>query len=352
MKDRTEHRKIKKLFAGLGKSQSEQFYSLLVGLPKDYTLSKFQRTAEVFRDIIENNTGNYLELFESYKNEKSIVKKLEIRRGNKYAKSYRQALCNRPPPSKPCSRYQKTFWMNRGYTEQEAKEKVSEIQSGVSRKFHKRVRDSEDKDYYKRRNPISDLYWISRGYTKEEAQVLKIPFLDKSQRSYDRYTKKYGEEGKYKLLEGINKRKITLLKKCGTYTCNGMTSKESLKFFIPLYKKLRKMYGIEKSDIYWGIKGSREYASSYNGRSMFYDFTIHSLKLVIEYNNEFWHPREGIEWKGIIDYESAMLYDRTKIDHMTNRGYKVVVVWNTDNLVDKEHEILEIVEREILNGHK
>lgn len=67
--------------------------------------------------------------------------------------------------------------------------------------------------------------------------------------------------------------------------CRGEASYESLKnLFIPLYKILRKK-GMSRDDVSWGIFGSKEFRIYLDKRGHYrYDFTIHSKKIIIEYD--------------------------------------------------------------------
>ena len=103
-----------------------------------------------------------------------------------------------------------------------------------------------------------------------------------------------------------------------------------------LYKKIRKN-GVQKTDIVWGISGSKEFVLTDfdNDRSYFYNFVIKSKKIIVEYNNLFWHPRKREEWRGIGDYDKILQYQEIKEKLAISRGYVVYYVWNDDNLIEK-----------------
>ena len=92
-----------------------------------------------------------------------------------------------------------------------------------------------------------------------EIEKLRKPYLDKCSNTLSRYINKYGEEeGKKIFHNGVNKRIETLLERYGTKTITTYVSKESLRFLIKLYKKIRKS-GVQKTDIVWGISGNKEF---------------------------------------------------------------------------------------------
>lgn len=96
------------------------------------------------------------------------------------------------------------------------------------------------------------------------------------------YVDKYGiDTGKQKYVERLKKVHLSAI---------GKASRESLIYFIPLYKELR-TNGIPRDDIYFGVNGSYEYfILDTNNKIYFYDFTIKSKKIIIEYHGESFHP--------------------------------------------------------------
>lgn len=152
-----------------------------------------------------------------------------------------------------------------------------------------------------------------------------------------RYIEKYGEEkGTAIFQNGINRRHQTMLSRYGAKVVTVTVSKESLRFLIKLYKILRKN-GISTNDVVWGIAGNKEFVLTdfENKRSYFYDFVIKSKKIIIEYNNLFWHPREESEWKGFGNYDEIIKSQKKKEELAFSRGYKVYYVWNDDDWAEK-----------------
>jgi len=125
------------------------------------------------------------------------------------------------------------YWINRGYTEEEARIKISKIQKNNFDKGIKKISKDKDitiqeaikefskniinrnKEIYKQiplwqlkeRSPRCIEYWIKNGYTKEEAKDKVYKVNDNS--SLDYHIKKYGEKiGNEKY---INKRKKCIL---------------------------------------------------------------------------------------------------------------------------------------------
>lgn len=161
--------------------------------------------------------------------------------------------------------------------------------------------------------------------------------------SLEYHIKKYGEVDGLKIF----KRKKEKLHEF----YRGRASKESLKFLIPLYKKLREN-GIERNDIYIGLKGSKEYfLIDEHNKIYFYDFTILSKKIIIEYNGEKFHPNlkykdteKWNKWKSPfskLNADNVLIRDLYKEHLAINKGFVFYKVYSSDNLELKLQEIYE-----------
>lgn len=308
---------------------------------KSYTISKTTSQTKLLSDIMLQNRGSdYNMLVEKYHTSNMLYEKLGIRygRGSDKIEKVKDSLRERKGPIKIVSIFSVDYWIKKGMTYDEARQRVSEIQSKNAHKHHAK------KPEYKSMTPNSVNYWIKKGYSEIEAEELRRPYVNKSLQSKLKYIERYGHTlGLEKYEDVRNRRVITLLSKYGTTVTNGYVSKESLKFFVRLYKEIRK-HGIERNDIYWGIGGSKEFAMHYNGKNYFYDFTIKSKKIIIEYNNTFWHPRLGTLWENqFVDEEYAKSKDETKKSIMENRGFNVIYVWNDDDFTTKIEEIINLL---------
>ena len=289
------------------------------------------RTIALLCDLSLLYTDEIEKRYTEYKKETSAKKKMEIRYGKDKVLVYENKLKNRPKPIVK-SNLTIEYWLSKGFTETQSKEKISKIQSINSKKRHEKTLN------YKIQNPICVEYWQNIGFTdNDEIQKLRKPYLDKCSNTLSRYIEKYGEEqGKKIFYRGIDKRMKTMIERYGTKTITAYVSKESLKVLIKLYKIIRKN-GILKSDVVWGISGNKEFVmtDSDTQQSYFYDFVIKSKKIIVEYNNLFWHPRKREEWRGIGDYDKILEYQEIKEKLAISRGYVVYYVWNDDNLIEK-----------------
>lgn len=119
-----------------------------------------------------------------------------------------------------------------------------------------------------------------------------------------------------------------LKKRCwgGRY---GQASKESLKLFVPLYKWLRRR-GFKRSDMLFGIKGSREFSIFTEKKIFYYDFVITPLNIAIEFNGIGFHARNEFD---ILIRESAaemIKKDLLKKQAIENYGFDLLVVWSDE----------------------
>ena len=114
-------------------------------------------------------------------------------------------------------------------------------------------------------------------------------------------------------------------------------SKESLIFFIPIYKKLRNT--IDRSEIFWGIQGSKEYFiwDSEGNRIFFYDFVIPKYKVILEYHGKRYHPNPNWtkeKWNKW-DLFGMSSDDKRKLDLYKNKiaednEYKLIEIFSDD----------------------
>lgn len=336
-KTHINHKKIKKIFGKTDKNKIKELVVFFNTMDDTWSISKKYTRLLIFSDILNTNDSDYDFLYDKYKNSKSVLEKIKIRKGKGASENYTQKLKNRPKVKNPKSTLSISYWTDKGFSIEESKVKISKMQSERSKVRHKKYKKTNK---YKSMMPNSILYWTKRGYSIDESEKLREPFVEKSSHKLESYINRHGMiEGTEKYHTGNHKRTLTMMARYGKLVTNGCVSKESLRIFVPLYKQIRKL-GIQRQDIYWGINGSKEYANHHEGKNYFFDFTIKSLKYIIEYNNEFWHPAPNRVWKGFYDKDIFLDGYSKKIDSMISRGFVVKTIWNFD---DKEEKIQEIV---------
>jgi very-short-patch-repair endonuclease len=322
---------------GSVRNNTERLYICKLIDSYDKWCSSCKRSLQTLLDIIKNNEGQDAnELYEKYKQSTNQYERLAIRHGQAAPAELKKKYNARPTPS-PITCLTTGFWINKGYSLEDAKVKISEIQSANSKKRHAKATLLSYKNI-----PHCVEFWIDKGYSLEESLALKNEFNAKHARSYENMIRKYGETlGRKNILDAANKRKETLINRYEVTAFGGLTSKACTRFMLPLYRRLRKL-GIPRADICWGINGSREFATRYEGRNYFYDFTIKSLKVAIEYNGIYWHAREDLEWKRKdISKEESLEYDRAKREAIEYRGFMLFTVWEDYDKIDQTESIFK-----------
>jgi hypothetical protein len=245
------------------------------------------------------------------------------------------------------------YWQTKGFSNDEAILKISEYQKENGNKFSDKNKKSPEK--YSDRTWTQINYWIKKGYSIDESIQIISEKQDKV--SLSSFINRYGEEGRLKYKSFIDSVKYSnsinyyidkfgenegplIYKKYTLSKAPKHTSKESLKFFIPLYKQLRSL-GFNTSDIFWGISGSKEYYlydDSINS-VFFYDFCIPKIKKILEYHGTSFHPNPSWEkekldsWKCTflnISADEKLKIDQYKEDYARSKGYEVLCIWSDD----------------------
>jgi hypothetical protein len=333
---------------------------------KDYYLYRFIR-GESFEELFEteNERSPLSKKYWLNKNCKDEVALL-------YAKHYydtleKKSLCG--------TTFSKQFWLDRGFSEIESKLKVSEIQRTNALKYSKKYTKEERQLF----STKSIAYWMKLGFSEEES-IKKIS-ISQNTFSKEKCIKKYGYElgierwkqrqiNWQKTLQAnpniaeINAAKDSgsmtwalkvangdenlaieiyqenIAKKCKTFVG---ASKQSLSFLMPIYKKLRKM-SIMRNEIYWGISTSNEYYLNCHGKTVFYDFTVPKLNLIIEFHGIKFHPKSPEQdWTQLMSGKSAkdvFEHDEMKKSLAIASGFNNYFSVFSDEIKEKLSEIL------------
>lgn len=209
------------------------------------------------------------------------------------------------------------YWVDRGYSISDAKNKVSLISKGSGAKAWKtRVKNP---NWKLDMNTNLDFY-LNKGYDLKTAENM----LKERQSTFtlNKNIERYGLvrgsikfkarqhkwrrsmilKSEHELLE-INKKRISL----------SSVSIESINFF----NRLIKYINIPKnSRVYYGESGEY-WLKKTPTNVLFYDFTLKTDQyiIIVEYHGIAWHPKEGqLDWKSPVGvlYEEAIVKDRLK----------------------------------------
>ena len=212
------------------------------------------------------------------------------------------------------------FWINKGFTEEEAKSKISEMQKNNSDKFIKKR--FENPNEYSATTHTQLAYWINKGYSNEEA--LKLRSERQSTFTLQKCIAKYGEEGG---LKRFNKRQIKWL--------TNYKKTNFSKISQDLFWNILELYPeINNNKIYFatyknGIKDTsgqnNEYRLSLADGVILPDFFDLSTKKIIEFDGVYYHRinpenalREEKRDKSIIE-SGYKVYHVNELEYKTNK---------------------------------
>lgn len=195
--------------------------------------------------------------------------------------------------------------------------------------------------YCERQSYTSTDEYLIEKFGEEEANNIK---LCKSH-NLKGFIAKYGEE------EG--KRKYDDYIKNTQY--NKTYSESSLIFFNNLINEMKER-NIIYGDIWYGEREKLQWSK--NGDLYYFDFFIPELKLVIEFNGDYWHCNPN---RYEPDYyhphkkmtaEQIWMYDKIKQDVIEKEfGYNIITIWEKD-VKKNENEIIKMIISEIIKIQK
>lgn len=175
------------------------------------------------------------------------------------------------------------YWMCRGYTLAESVEKLKNYQSNNTLEAIS-IRHNCSPD--EAAAIQSEIYLCRKNTIDNLPPEIKASFHAKQDSSSMDYCLRKCNYNYESAIELFQKRQVD---KCVPM---GRASKESLRYFIPFYKKLRAI-GITRHDIRIGVSGSSEYWLCDADSFYMYDFTIISKKIIVEYDGSYWHQNKA-----------------------------------------------------------
>lgn len=189
-------------------------------------------------------------------------------------------------------------------------------------------------------NPGNIQYWVSL-YGEELGRKM---YADLKSRIKHSNTLE-GRQEKYGMEIGLEKHAQFLKGIFGN--SSGSHSNEATKFFVSLYKQLRRL-GYSRKDMVFGIKGSKEMSlfDPNIHKRYSYDFTFIPKSVIIEYNGNMWHPRKSMMSEADYDswsmpwHEGLTAIEKESKDLVKNKfaetsGYTVVEIWSSQSFSEK-----------------
>lgn len=266
----------------------------------------------------------------------------------------------------PMSKLQKNFWISRGFGDDEANSIIKNEQ-----KINNSKRSKESFSKLKYTSKLSRLYWINKGYSKDETDEILKNLQGRGRNFY----LKQGLDEKV-ITDKLKKRNIKWQKSLQ----NSIKKDPSInKRKGKTYQQLVELYGsgkadeIVKSRVYRGgavsnvgknccvdiinclkldesecLFGSNELIIKH--QNSFYKYDFNYRKIIVEFNGDFWHMNPKIYSEDDINPLSGKVakniwkFDDHKKSIVEKMGYRVIVIWESDWITNKEKYLKEIKE--------
>lgn len=157
---------------------------------------------------------------------------------------------------------------------------------------------------------------------------------------------RYGVDNPWKLKEIQNK---CLESKLKSNTNTTYYSKKSQEIFWNIYNQLDDSI---KEHTYFA-ELNKEFGKNdvENNKYYFYDFVITNLKIAIEYNGDYYHANpnkynESFYNKHLkLEAKDIWIKDKIKNDYITNLGYDILIIWESDDIDTKIEEIVSYIRK-------
>jgi hypothetical protein len=223
------------------------------------------------------------------------------------------------------------FWVNKGYSENEAKDIISKNQTEAAKQV----------DFEKRLIPSNIEYWVEKGFNYQQAK-LKVT-EQQTTFSLAICIQKYGEEeGKKRFTERQNKWLNSLL-------TNGNMVIGYSKISQDLFYKILEIYDIsDKDKVYFATHNSEFKLGKKEGGVWLYDFTDIKNKKIIEFHGDMFHGNPNKYKAG--DYphpfrknitaQEMWNKDKSKLDVALEEGFDVLVIWDSEYRWGNKQEII------------
>lgn len=258
---------------------------------------------------------------ECVKNRHGKSKQMLIKKG--YSEEYINRICLTP------SNIQ--FWVNKGFSEDEAKEFVTKNQSNATKHVN----------YEKRLIPNNLGYWINKGFSEEDSKQKVSEY--QSTFSLNKCIQKYGKvEGEKRFTERQNKWLNSLL-------TNGNMVIGYSKISQELFYKILETYDImDREKIYFATHNGEYRIEKENGGVWLYDFTDLQNKKIIEYNGDDYHGNPNKynaydnpnPFRKKITAQEMWDKDKKKLLQANEQGFEILVIWDSEYRWGNKQEII------------
>lgn len=230
------------------------------------------------------------------------------------------------------------YWINKGLTSDEAKIKISDLQKNNSDKLVQKRKDNPND--YSATTQTQIGYWLNKGFNEEDAK-LKLSGRQKTF-SKEICVQKYGEkEGVIRFNERILKWKKSIIEN-GNLTCGYSKISQEL-----CYKLLDNYELKDRHQIYFGSHNKEYFITLPNHEFYQYDFTDKINKKIIEYNGDIFHGNplffKSTDYpnplRKTITAEKIWDKDTRKLNVAKEMGFDVLVIWDSEYKNNKQEII-------------
>ena len=231
------------------------------------------------------------------------------------------------------------FWTNKGHTVEDAKKQIIEIQTNNSFKFIEKRKQSPE--LYSAITETQIGYWINKGNSEEEARIL----LSKRQNTFtlEKCIQKYGEE------IGIVKYKNRQIRWRKKLLDSGNLASGYSKISQKLFDQIIKQYNGNSNKVYYATHNGEYYIRMKESNFYQYDFTDLNQNKIIEFNGDMYHANPSIylgencpnPFLKKLTAKEIWDKDKEKINVAKLRGFDVLVIWdseykkNPDEIINK-----------------
>lgn len=180
-------------------------------------------------------------------------------------------------------------------------------------------------------------YWINKGYTEEEAKQK----VSDRQRTFtlDKCIEKYGQEKGVEVWKERQYKWVHSLQQ--SFEKDGDSRTPISKFESDCKKRICEILHID-------IPHKQKYISDKNNNHYSYDLTINNK--IIEFNGDYWHCNPNLYCEDYFNKSKQKTaheiweYDKIKINCAKSFGYDVLVIWESEYNKDKEGTIQKCID--------
>jgi len=253
-----------------------------------------------------------------------------IRQLKERVKTQNEIRKNDPSWDKKRSRNCIEFWINKGLTKEEAELEVNNVMIDIHEKTSIKLKSNPEK--YASKYPTKIEYYIQRGFSESEAK-------QKISQIQNRFSRKICIE-KYGVNDGVAVFQERQVKWQKSLSENGNIKGGYSKISQILFMEILNKYDItEVKNVFFWTK-NKEYLIKSDKSVLLYDFTDISRKKIIEYNGDQYHANPNIynendtphPYHKESGYSAKDIWERDnrKTNFAKNEGFSVLVIWDSE----------------------